>query len=183
MRRWIAVAMGVVLAVPLGIVCAGLLAKPAPADVGIVFGSRVEKNGDPSPRLRVRLEAARSLYGSGLVRHLIVSGGMGKEGYDEASVMRSFLVRRGIPDSAIVMDRGGANTRRTSESAARIMRARGWRTADVVTQYFHVVRARGACERHGIRVVGAAVPCFFEPRDLYSTAREAVAIPEYAWNP
>jgi len=183
MRRRLALVLVVLAAVPLGIVWTGLTATPAPADVGIVFGSRVSPTGEPSPRLRCRLDAAAALYKSGVVRYLIVSGGMGKEGYDEASVMRSFLVRCGIPDSAIVMDHGGANTRRTSENAARLMRARRWRTADVVTQYFHVARARAACERQGIHIVGAAVPRFFEPRDLYSTVREAIATPVYAWNP
>jgi len=181
MRCWITVAILVVFALPLAIVWTGLTAKAAPADVAIVFGSKVTPAGEPSPRLRARLEAAQSLYGSHLVKHLIVSGALGKEGYDEASVMRSYLVSHGIPDSAVVQDPHGSNTRLTAENAARIMKGRGWHTANVVTQYFHVARARWACGRQGIHVVGAAVPRFFEPRDLYSTAREAIAIPAYLW--
>jgi vancomycin permeability regulator SanA len=181
MRRGITVSILVLAAFPLGILWAGLAAKAAPADVGIVFGSRVSPAGEPSPRLRARLEAAHALYISGTARHLIVSGARGREGYDEASVMRSYLVSHGVPDSAIVQDPHGSNTELTSENAARIMRARGWRSADVVTQYFHVARSRWCCVRQGIHVVGAAVPRFFEPRDLYSTAREAVAIPAYLW--
>lgn len=183
-RRWQRVALVLMLiaaAVPLAIVLVGLTAKPAPADVAIVFGSAVNAGGEASPRLAARLQAARALYETGNVRYLLVSGGLGKAGFDEASVMRSYLVTAGVPESAIVADHHGASTRATGENAAALMRERGWRTADIVTQYFHVARARWACRRMGIRVVGAGVPRYFEWRDLYSTLRESVLLPVYAW--
>jgi len=171
----------VAAAVPIAIAFVGLTAQPAPADVAIVFGNEVNAKGVASPRLAARLQAARSLYEKRMVRYVIVSGGVGKAGFDEASVMRSDLISAGVPESAIVADSRGTNTRRTGENAAALMRRRGWQSADVVTQFFHVARARWACRRMGIRVVGAAVPRYFEWRDLYSTFREAVALPIYAW--
>jgi vancomycin permeability regulator SanA len=182
--QWKRIVIAVVLiaaAVPIAIALVGLTAKPAPADVAIVFGNEVSARGEATPRLAARLQAARSLYERRMVRYLIVSGGVGHAGFDEASVMRSNLVTAGIPESAIVTDSQGTSTRRTGENAAAVMRRRAWRTADVVTQYYHVARARWACRRMGIRVVGAAVPRYFEWRDLYSTLREAVALPVYAW--
>ena len=68
----------------------------------------------------------------------------------------------------------------TSVHAAAWMRAHGVRRAVVVTQYFHVARAVLACRRAGIDVVGATAPRWYEPRDLYSLARETVALPVYA---
>jgi len=179
--RFVAVVVACVLAVPVAIALVGVTAKPAPADVAIVFGSEVNARGVASPRLAARLQAARSLYEEGRVRYLFVSGGLGQAGFDEASVMRSDLVSAGVPESAIVTDHHGTNTRRSGENAAAVMRERGWRTADVVTQYFHVARARWACRRMGIHVVGAGVPRYFEWRDVYSTLREAVALPVYMW--
>ena len=157
----------------------GLSAKPSAADVAIVFGNKVNPDGRPSARLAARLGTARRLYEQRLVGHVIVSGGFGKEGFDEAAVMKRYLAAAGVPDTAILVDSQGLNTTRTARNAGMLMRERGWATADLVTQYFHVARARWACRREGIRVVGAQAPRFFEPRDLYSLAREVIALPVY----
>ena len=95
--------------------------------------------------------------------------------------MREWLLAHGVPDSAIVRDSLGLDSRRTAANAAAWMRAHGMRSAVVVTQYFHVARARMACQRAGIAVVGANAPAWFELRDLYSIAREVVALPVYAF--
>jgi vancomycin permeability regulator SanA len=158
----------------------GLLARPAPADVAIVFGNTVNGDGTPSPRLVARLEAAERLHAPGLVRTWFVSGGIGREGHDESRVMRDWLVAHGVPHAAIVRDSLGFNSHLTALHAARWMQAHGVRRAVVVTQYFHVARAVLACRRAGIKVVGAQAPRWFEPRDLYSLARELVALPVYA---
>ena len=158
----------------------GLLARPAPADVAIVFGNQVRRDGTPSPRLVARLDAAARLRAGHWVRVWFVSGGIGREGRDETRVMREWLVAHGVPDSAIVRDSLGLDSRSTAANAAAWMRANGATRAVVVTQYFHVARARLACERAGIDVVGASAPAWFEPRDVYSLARELVALPVYA---
>lgn len=173
----------------------GLLARPRPAEVAIVFGNQVLPDGTPSPRLRARLEAAfrlSPLWNAGGIPLLLddwppnaihtwyVSGGIGREGFDETRVMRSWLLARGIPDSMIVRDSLGLNSHLTAVHAAAWMRAHGVRRAVVVTQYFHVARAVLACRRAGIDVVGSTAPRWYEPRDLYSLAREMVALPAYA---
>ena len=66
------------------------------------------------------------------------------------------------------------------EIHATLCEVYGAHRAVVVTQYFHVARATLACRRAGIDIVGASVPRWFEPRDLYSLAREVVALPVYA---
>ena len=94
--------------------------------------------------------------------------------------MREWLRAHGIADAAIVRDSLGLDSGRTAANAAAWMRAHRARRAVVVTQYFHVARATLACRRAGIDVVGACAPAWFEPRDLYSLAREIVALPVYA---
>jgi vancomycin permeability regulator SanA len=168
--------LGLVAAVT--IVAHGMLARPAAADVAIVFGNQVRRDGTPSPRLVARLAAAARL--TSLVRVWFVSGGIGREGHDETIVMREWLVAHGVPDSAIVRDSLGLDSGRTAANAAAWMRAHGARRAVIVTQYFHVARATLACRRAGIDVVGASAPAWFEVRDLYSLAREIVALPVYA---
>jgi vancomycin permeability regulator SanA len=158
----------------------GWAARPAPADVAIVLGNRVEPTGAPSKRLRARLEAARELYARGLVSHLLVSGGTGVEGIDEAAAMRGYLIGRGVPGDRVLADPEGANTFLTARNACRIMEERGFGTALVVSQFFHLTRARLACARAGIRVTGAWAARFTEPRDLPSLAREVVGLYAYA---
>jgi vancomycin permeability regulator SanA len=170
----------IVGAAALSLAAIGLLARARPADVAIVFGNTVEPDGRPSGRLVARLETARSLYARGTVRMLFVSGGIGREGFDESAVMRDWLVARGVPEAAIVRDSLGINSAATAANAQRWMQGHGARTAVIVTQYFHIARARIACERAGIDVAGAAAPRWFELRDIYSLAREVVATPVYA---
>ena len=169
---------GLILLAIVTIAAHGLLARPAPADVAIVFGNQVRRDGTPSPRLVARLEAAARLRG--LVRVWFVSGGIGREGHDETRVMRVWLRAHGVPDAAIVRDSLGLDSRRTATHAAAWMQAHGARRAIVVTQHFHVARATLACRHAGIDVVGASAPAWFEPRDLYSLVREFVALPVYA---
>jgi vancomycin permeability regulator SanA len=177
---WVLAACWLVTAAATALAAYGLHSRPAPADLAIVFGNTVNRDGSPSPRLVARLEAAEQLRRPGWVHTWFVSGGIGREGHDESRVMRDWLVAQGVPASAIVRDSLGLNSSLTAAHAAAWLRAHGQRRAVVVTQYFHVARATWACRRAGIDVVGASVPYWFEPRDLYSLVREVVALPAYA---
>jgi vancomycin permeability regulator SanA len=196
LRRGLLLVLGLVALYAIALAGYGLLARPKPADVAIVFGSRVMPDGTPSKRLTARLDAAFRLSplarsSGGVILYFydwppsaihtwFVSGATGREGYDESRVMRNWLVTRGIPDSLVVSDSLGANSHLTAVHAAAWMQAHSMRRAVVVTQYFHVARCEMACRRAGIDVVGASAPRWFEPRDLYSLAREMVALPVYA---
>ena len=161
------------------IVADGLRDDIRPADVAIVLGNTVESDGRPSARLRARLDKAAELYRGGLFRHVIVSGGVGVEGFDEAEVMKAYLVGQGVPEGSIIADGGGLTTSLTARNAARVMRDRGWRSALVISQYFHVPRARLAVESRGVRPVYSAHAEYFEWRDVYSVAREVVGYGAY----
>ena len=161
------------------IVVAGLHDRLHPADVGVVPGSKVYPSGRPSPSLRSRLDEAVSVYRRGEVRNLFVSGGVGREGFDESQVMQAYLVAHGVPAGAITTDSHGDNTMLTARHAAALMRARGWRSAFVITQYFHVPRTRLALSKCGVDVAGWAHAPFFEWRDLYSVPREVLGYPDY----
>src|ERR671921_2010191 len=79
-------ALPIVLAFTLAaalIVADGLTDDIHAADVAIVPGNTVEKDGRPSARLRARLDQTVALYRQGLFRDVIVSGGVGVEGFDE----------------------------------------------------------------------------------------------------
>ncbi len=158
---------------------AGLWDDARPSDVGIVLGNTVGRDGRPSDRLRARLDKAVGLYRSGMFRDVIVSGGVGEEGFDEAAVMKRYLVESGVPEDRVHADGRGLDTFETARNARALMAARGWGSALVVSQYFHVPRCRLALRRAGVGEVSSAHADYFELRDLYSTCREVAAYAYY----
>ena len=161
------------------IVADGLIDDIHAADVAIVPGNTVEKDGRPSARLSARLDQTVALYRRGLFPDVIVSGGVGSEGFDEAEVMKRYLVENGVPEGRIHVDSGGATSHLTARNASRMMRENGWRSAMVVSQYFHVPRMRLALERSGVTPVFSSHARYFELRDVYSIAREVVGYGSY----
>ena len=127
----------------LAVAFAGLATHPAaPADLALVLGNTVGPGNRPLPRLRIRLEAALALYRRGGCRMLMVSGGVEDDGRDEAAGMKQWLVEHGVPAEAIVEDRHGDNTRASARNARAWLDAHGQRSVVVVSQYFHLPRAR-----------------------------------------
>jgi vancomycin permeability regulator SanA len=161
------------------IVADGLTDDIHAADVAIVPGNTVERDGRPSARLRARLDQTVALYRQGLFPNVIVSGAVGSEGFDEAEVMKRYLVENGVPVGSIRVDSGGATTHLTAKNASRMMRENGWRSALVVSQYFHVPRVRLALKRSGVAPVFSAHARYFELRDVYSIPREVAGYASY----
>lgn len=161
------------------IVAAGLDDQIAPADMIVVPGNTVAPDGTPSPRLQARLDVALQQFRNRQAPRIFVSGGTGKEGFDEAAAMAGYLRRQGVPAAAIIEDNQGWTTEATARNAATYLQAYGLTTAMVATQYFHVPRFRLALERAGITVSAQVHAPYVELRDLYSTPREAVGYAVY----
>ncbi|GIF18169.1 vancomycin permeability regulator SanA [Actinoplanes tereljensis] len=131
------------------------VSKAPAADVAIVLGTEVV-NGEPSPRLRGRLEAAADLVSSGKARVLLVSGdGNGGSG-DEPAAMTAYLVSLGVPVDRIVGDPHGLDTYDTCIRARDVY---GVKRALVVTQSYHVDRAVTLCRHLDIDADGVVAPC------------------------
>jgi vancomycin permeability regulator SanA len=181
---WGAVILAVfLLGAMLAVAIAGLRTTHGPAHLAVVLGNEVLADGTPSPRLRARLDTAFALYQAGLVRHVLLSGGQGKSGYDEATVMAGYLRTRGVPDPALYLDAHGVNSYATALHTAAIMREHGWSSAIAVTQYFHLPRTTLALHRAGVPYVQGAYPRYWEWRDLYSLAREVAGLAWYRVRP
>lgn len=103
------------------------------SDVGIILGSMVRPDGVVSDRLAARLDKGVELYREGFIQSIIVSGGTGKEGVNEAVVMKEYLMRQHIPDSSIIVDVQGNNTRATARNSATIMHENGFKSALLVS--------------------------------------------------
>jgi vancomycin permeability regulator SanA len=140
-------------------------------DVAVVFGAGLW-NGEPSPYLAHRLDAAAELYRAGRVKAVLVTGDNSREEYDEPDAMRAYLVRGGVPDRRIVSDYAGFDT---WDSCVRAKKIFGVDEAVLISQGFHIRRAVALCEDAGITSYGVGVA---EPHDstwYYGGVREILA--------
>ena len=143
----------------------------------VVLGNQVYESGKPSLRLQARLNRAIELYNSRIVPAIIVSGGIGKEGHDEAKVMKRYLEAHKIPAADIIVDSNGYNTRLTADNAKQ------WADVNqpiiVVSQLYHISRSKMAFRQAGFKDVGAAYPLYFELGDTWASNRELFAWMQY----
>lgn len=161
------------------IVVDGLTDEISPADVIVVLGNRVEENRKPSPRLQSRLDEAKLLYENGIAKNIIVSGALGKEGFEESSVMKKYLVEQGIEEKNIIEDSKGFTTFDTAKNTKKIIEEKNWKSVLVVSQYYHISRIKLAFHKVGIGTVFSAHAKIWEWRDLYSLLREFVGYYAY----
>lgn len=114
-----AVATLMLLAVT-ALVWSGLSDHVGTADVALVLGNTVNSDGTPSPRLKARLDTCVTQFQGGNFKLIIVSGGTGKEGFPEGTAMKSYLVRNGLPEDAILVDNQGVDTYASARNAKEI---------------------------------------------------------------
>jgi vancomycin permeability regulator SanA len=121
------------------------------APVAVVLGDLVYTDGQPSAFLLARLEIARTLYDTGKVEALLVSGDNSRADYDEPDAMGGWLVAHGVPAAKVVTDHAGFDTYASCVWAYRIF---GVRQAIIVSQRYHLPRAVAICRHEGIRATG-----------------------------
>jgi vancomycin permeability regulator SanA len=123
------------------------------SDAIVVPGAGLRPDGSPSTYLRRRLDAAAELYSRGVAPVVLVSGDA-HDDYDEPGSMRAWLLDRGVPDDAILLDREGFDTHAT---CTRAVSEYGVATAVVVTQDYHLPRTLFSCRVAGLDAVGIGV--------------------------
>ncbi|MCK7526856.1 MAG: YdcF family protein [Ignavibacteriales bacterium] len=101
--------------------------------------------------MRDRVEAGTSLYFSGKVEKLLMSGDNQSVYYNEPQAMREYAISLGVPGEAIVMDSAGSRTYDTCYRAKAIF---GVESALLVTQSFHLPRALFLCNALGVKAAG-----------------------------
>jgi vancomycin permeability regulator SanA len=135
-----------------------------PADAAVVFGARVYANGVPSPLLADRLAAGVQLYRDGLIPTLVVSGGTGADGWNEAEVMADVAVAGQVDRTAVVVDRVGVTTEATVANTVAWLAVRypgiDPRNLRViaVSQAYHLPRIQLAFAAAGVDVLTVPAP-------------------------
>ncbi|TQM84874.1 DUF218 domain-containing protein [Saccharothrix saharensis] len=148
----------------------GSIGRRTGFDAVVVLGAGLIGDRVP-PLLASRLDRGLHLYrrevAAGRTPLLVVSGGQGSdEAVSEAVAMRDYLLRRDVPDEAIVLEDRARTTAQNLEYSARLLTDRGWTgRAVAVTNNFHVFRAAVLARRLRLRmqIIGAPTAWYFLP--------------------
>jgi uncharacterized SAM-binding protein YcdF (DUF218 family) len=128
------------------------------ADVIAIFGA-AEYAGRPSPVYKARLDHGYELFQKGMAPVVITTGGSAQDpDFSEGGVGRDYLLRRGIPEQALIAETQGSDTAQSAARVANIMRANGMHSCIAVSDAYHVFRIRALLEHEGVLVELAPRP-------------------------
>jgi len=123
-----------------------------PADAIVVFGA-AEYVGRPSPVYRARLDHAYDLFERGMAPLIITTGGSGKDSrFSEGQVGRDYLSKLGVPDVNLIAETQADDTDQSARRVAVILEANELKTALLVSDAYHLYRAKRMMEHDGITV-------------------------------
>ena len=137
--------------------------RPPPAgeyDAIVVAGCKVFADGTLTNSLARRTELAVSLWRERRAPRVVFTGGVGASGPSESSAAARYATHLGLPNDAILIEEASTSTWENAVHAAAVLErdlgreARGLRVI-VVTDRYHVIRARRVFGRHFGVVVGA----------------------------
>jgi uncharacterized SAM-binding protein YcdF (DUF218 family) len=129
-----------------------------PVDAVVVMGA-AQYDGRPSPQLAARLDHVVTLYDDGVAPLIVVTGGkQAGDRFTEADASAQYLVDRGVPASAIVMETSGRTTYESMAGAADLLDDRGLGTVLVVTDPYHALRSRLIAEDVGLTAFVSPTP-------------------------
>ncbi|HBY64456.1 MAG TPA: YdcF family protein [Solibacterales bacterium] len=151
-----------------------------PADAIVIMGA-AEYRGRPSPVLKARLDHGLQLFQKGLAPRIITTGGAGGDPvFTEGEVGRAYLIKRGVRSEAIVVEPEGESTVHSTTAVAEIMRRMNLRSLILVSDGYHIFRAKRMLERQGLTVYGSPRPGSGESRQWWLSMRQAVGY--LLWN-
>lgn len=139
----------------------------------VVLGA-AQYNGEPSPVLRSRLEAAARLYERGEVDLVVVTGGRQEADITtEAKTGYDFLREAGIPDERLRLEVQGASTYESLAATARFLRTESVVDVVLVTDRYHAKRSTLVAEEVGLRPVVSLTP---QPPSFGRLVEESLAV-------
>ncbi|MBL8294211.1 MAG: YdcF family protein, partial [Bryobacterales bacterium] len=87
---------------------------------------------------------------------IITTGGAGGDPlFTEGEVGRDYLIRRGVPPEKIIVEDEGGSTAHSIAATGEILRRMNLASCVVVTDWYHVYRAKRMLQRSGITAYGS----------------------------
>ena len=156
-------------------------------DLILLLGAAVRPDGRPSSALARRIAAAAKAAESYPKAMVFCSGGVGRHGPSEASVMASDLVRLGVAPARLVLDEASLDTLQTAIAAGRYMREQRLSRCLVCTDSYHAPRALALMRvlgfsgrtwpaRAGLRQMGLAAWAWMRVREVAATPYDLLLV-------
>lgn len=142
------------------------------SDYIMVLGCGVLENR-PTPMLQNRLDAGLELYQRNKGAKIILSGHKDGDYYDEVSVMKNYLLEKGVPEEDLIEDKAGTNTYYSIRNFDRYQDE----SLIVVTQKKHLERALYLANMLDQKEVYGyeAMECDSKSYTMYMNVREVFA--------
>lgn len=123
----------------------------------VILGAAVRPDGRASPALIRRIDGGHRLALAHAEAPVFCSGGVGRHGPSEASIMAERLLALGLPRERLVLDEDSLDTLQTVLAATRYIRAEGLTGAIVCTDSYHVPRSRLIFSALGVPTLDGSV--------------------------
>ena len=150
-----------------------------PADVIIVLGAGLRRDGRPGPALTRRTLQAADLWHEGIAPLVLCTGGQSEyHPRTEASACREILLAAGLTDGVILMEENSRSTEENAIFSRRILDEIGTSRVVLVSDGYHLLRAGWLFRGQGIDSFASPVPAdrIRDPRVYpFSLVREFVA--------
>lgn len=138
------------------VVRTGQADQARPVDAIVVLGA-AQFDGRPSPILQARLDHALDLWRGGYSDMVVVTGGKQPgDRFTEATVSAEFLIANGVPDAAILREVQGRTTWESMSAVARILGSMDRNSVLLVSDPYHMHRARGMARELGLEAYVSA---------------------------
>lgn len=125
-------------------------------DAIVVLGA-AQYDGRPSPQLQARLDHVVLLWQNDVSQRVVVTGGKQfGDRFTEAEASREYLVGKGVPISAIVVEPQGESTFESLAAVRDDTTMADVRSVVVVSDPYHVLRARLVAEEVGFDAQASA---------------------------
>jgi uncharacterized SAM-binding protein YcdF (DUF218 family) len=106
--------------------------------------------------LKLRLDHAVHLYQQHMAPYIMTTGGAGGDAsFTEGGVGRSYLIDRGVPAEAVIVEDEGDTTVYSLSAASEILRRMGLRSCIIVSDGYHIFRVKRILEQEGFTVYGS----------------------------
>ncbi|MBO4575771.1 MAG: YdcF family protein [Neisseriaceae bacterium] len=136
----------------------GRLQTPSSADAIIVLGAAAYYH-KPSPVFEERIRHAVNLYKQGKAKKIIFTGGTPKAGFQtEAEVGAKWAEKNGVPRRDILLEPNSRNTFDNLKNAAEIAKPAKLHSFIVVSDPYHIARAKLMAEDLGLTVQMSPTP-------------------------
>ncbi len=141
---------------------------PQTADAIVVLGAALRPDGSLSAILEERVAAGVKAWSDGLAPRLCLTGGRSPFASHDVAEARAMAARArslGVPDAAIEIEDASGSTFENARRCAALLLPKGIRRVWIVTQPFHLRRAKRHFRRAGFVPLGFRIEDSLQFRD------------------